>query len=131
MASKFGNNLTNISTGSGGLSVNSTVKIWENAVYESLHELTERERIWHETKVRMEVCGSQYIFSMTVKKLYPCKLPFESNEYIWLSFYIKEKLWSDWNNYRLGINNSQRFLHFRSKHKNKTLSSTFHSYIII
>lgn len=45
MASKFGSNLTNISTGSGGLSVNSTVKIWENAVYESLHELTEREGI--------------------------------------------------------------------------------------
>lgn len=45
------------------------LNIWENAVCESLHELTEREGIWHETKVRMEVCGSQYIFNMTVKKL--------------------------------------------------------------
>ena len=45
------------------------LNIGENAVCESLHELTEREGIWHETKVRMEVCGSQYIFNMTVKKL--------------------------------------------------------------
>lgn len=67
---------------------------------------------------------------MTVETLYLCKVPFESSEYIWLSFYIMKNC-EVIGTIIDGINDSHRFLHFRSKRKNKTLSGTFLSYMII